>query len=81
MEFKFNTNGSIETLATNENKTFLNQVGGNLQQFGDSRIEQVGDIYHIYDADGHQCRACREYFKYFFLVEDEIICRNCLTEK
>lgn len=81
MEFKFNTNGSIEALATDENKMFLNQVGGNLQQFGDSKIEQVGDIYHIYDEDGHPCRACRKYVKDFFLVEDEIICRTCLMEK
>lgn len=81
MEFKFNINGSIEALATEENKAFLTKVGGNLQQFGDSKIEKVGNIYHVVDNDGHPCRACRKYVKSFFLIEDEIICYTCITEK
>ena len=86
MNIKFNKDGTIEGLATEDTKDFLSRLGL-IEDFGKSTVtpfysDHMQRIYKVYDESGHECSKCFHHKHYFWLVEkgDEhfICCCSCL---
>jgi hypothetical protein len=86
MNIRFNSDGTIEGLATEDTKNFLSRLGL-VEDFGTSTVipfyeDHTQRIYKIYDESGHECSECNKLKQYFWLIEfgkeHTLCCCNCL---
>jgi hypothetical protein len=93
MNFKFNADGTTETLNTPESNKFILKFGGMLFS-GDStvvteRINHITMFAGIHDTEGHLCQVCMLKKKSFVEVINEanlkdplmiLICEDCISK-
>ncbi len=86
MNIRFNHDGTIEGLATEDTKAFLSRLGL-IEDFGESTVtlfssDHMQKIYKVYDESGHDCSQCFQHKQSFWLVEEGtthfLCCCNCL---